>query len=71
MRVRVCVCMFVCVYAHAYIYRREHVCIFDIYFQMVTFLKMGVYIYMTYMLFVSREVRIGKNFPRGLEYCPR
>ena len=54
MRVRVCVCMFVCVYAHAYIYRREQVCIFDIYFQMVTFLKMGVYIYI-YDIYVIRQ----------------
>ena len=25
---------------------------------------------MTYMLFTGREVRIGKNFARGLEYGP-
>ena len=78
MRVCMHVCMYICVYAHAYIYiyRREQVCIFDIYFQMTTFFKMGVYIYIyiyIYDIYVIRQPGgpYGKNFARGLEYRPR
>ena len=73
-----CVCVYACMHVYmcvctcVYIYRKEQVCIFDIYFQMATFLKMVVYIYI-YDIYVIRHPGgpYGKNFAQGLEYRPR